>query len=263
MEKKNNSLVIILMGVIIVILAVLCVLFATDTISFKSNNDSNVLDGNVSTDNSASNDIVENNNSISQEELEKIVKEELYIITNRNTGRKTIKSLSDIESYDLETLAINKFNSSSSTLTSISKNEMQDILNDTCLSNLSISFEGTYTKNEYTKRNLYYGNIGAYKTVSFNENNDKYELAMKFIFVDNGDSGDRGWNGYGDMDSLKDMITNNSVVQIYDDNGSKKVDDLQKYLNDNYDNIKEKLSTYRFTFEKQNDKLVLTGLSVN
>lgn len=41
MEKKNNSLVIILMGVIIVILAVLCILFATGTINLK-NNDINI-----------------------------------------------------------------------------------------------------------------------------------------------------------------------------------------------------------------------------
>lgn len=36
MEKKNNNLVIILMGIIIVILAVLCVLFATNTITFNN-----------------------------------------------------------------------------------------------------------------------------------------------------------------------------------------------------------------------------------
>ena len=35
MEKRNNNIVIILMGVIIIILAVLCVLFATNTITFN------------------------------------------------------------------------------------------------------------------------------------------------------------------------------------------------------------------------------------
>ncbi len=35
MKKKNNGIVIILMGVIIVILAVLCILFATNTITFN------------------------------------------------------------------------------------------------------------------------------------------------------------------------------------------------------------------------------------
>ena len=35
MEKKNNKGIIILIGVIIIILAVLCVLFATNTITFN------------------------------------------------------------------------------------------------------------------------------------------------------------------------------------------------------------------------------------
>lgn len=41
MKKKNNSLIIILMGIIIVILAVLCVLFATGTIDLNSKESSN------------------------------------------------------------------------------------------------------------------------------------------------------------------------------------------------------------------------------
>ena len=36
MEKKNNKVIIILMGVIIIILAVLCVLFAIGTITFNN-----------------------------------------------------------------------------------------------------------------------------------------------------------------------------------------------------------------------------------
>ena len=35
MEKKNNKGIIILMGVIILILVVLCILFATNTITFN------------------------------------------------------------------------------------------------------------------------------------------------------------------------------------------------------------------------------------
>ncbi len=263
MKKDYNNFVVILLVVIIVILAVLCVLFATDTISFHSKNHVGESGSNVSDDESQnSNDTTVEKNNISQKVLETIVNDELYIITNRNMGRNTIKTIHDIESYDLETLVINKFNSSSSTLTSISKNEMQDILNETCLSNLSITFDGTYTKGEYTKRNLYYGKIGAYKTVSFKQDNGKYMLSMKFIFVDNGDSGDRGENGYGNMDSLKNST--DPIIQIYDfDTMTQKVLDLQQYLDDNFDSIKDKLATYDFIFEKQNDKIVLTDLSVN
>lgn len=41
MEKSNNKLVILLLGIIIVILAVLCVLFATGTIAFNFNDKDN------------------------------------------------------------------------------------------------------------------------------------------------------------------------------------------------------------------------------
>lgn len=57
MEKKNNNgVVIMLMGVIIVILAVLCVLFATDTITFNKNiNDSNLTNESQTKDESNAN----------------------------------------------------------------------------------------------------------------------------------------------------------------------------------------------------------------
>ena len=259
MEKKNNSgmLVGILIGLVIALLVVVGLL-ATGTIGFKT---STTTDNGQISENNQTN---ENNDpaTVNQSELEKIIVDELYIITNRNTGRTTIKSINDIESYDLETLVINKYNESDSSLTEISKNEMQNILSETCLSNMTITFDGTYKKNEYTKRNLYYGKIGAFKTVSFNNENNKYMISVKYIFVDNGDSGDRGLNGYGTMDDLKE--NKNPIVQLYDDNTNTRIiDDIQKYLDNNFDTLKNKLATYNYTFEKQNDKIVLTSLSVN
>ena len=53
MEKKNNKIIIILMGVIIGVLLVLCVLFATDTITFnKKNNTISNEDATTTTDTS-------------------------------------------------------------------------------------------------------------------------------------------------------------------------------------------------------------------
>ena len=50
--EKNNKTVIVLLIVIIAILSALCVLFATGTISFKSN-DTEVNNPNQSTDNNS------------------------------------------------------------------------------------------------------------------------------------------------------------------------------------------------------------------
>ena len=261
-QGKNKNGIIALLVAIIVILLTLVVLLVTGTINLKPNTIGDNTQSNENISSNSDNTSTTSAKNITQEELEKIIVDELYIITNRNTGRSSIKSLDDIESYDLETLVINKYNSSDSSLTSITKSEMQDILNETCLSNMTITFNGTYTKNEYTKRNLYYGKIGAYKTVSFTDQEGKYILSVKYIFVDNYDSGDRGLNGYGNMDDLRTNI--NPIVQLRDDQNNKQlVDDVQNYLDDNFNSLKDKLATYTYTFERQNGKIVLTNMSVN
>lgn len=66
MEKKNNKGIIILMGVIIIILAVLCVLFVTDTIKFNSkvinnsNRNTSIFKDNKISDDSISNQTIPN-----------------------------------------------------------------------------------------------------------------------------------------------------------------------------------------------------------
>lgn len=65
--KKNNNIIILLMGIIIVILAVLCVLFATDTIQFKSDK---ITNNQVTSTNGNNSDSNQNNY-----DAEKIAKE--------------------------------------------------------------------------------------------------------------------------------------------------------------------------------------------
>ena len=67
MEKKNNKIIIILMGIIIVILAVLCVLFATNTITFNHKEIKNEIENqeNTSTKENEDKDTKEVLNNIS------------------------------------------------------------------------------------------------------------------------------------------------------------------------------------------------------
>ena len=67
MEKKNNKIIIILMGVIIIILAVLCVLFATNTITFNHQKIKNEIENqeNTSTKENEDKDTKEVLNNIS------------------------------------------------------------------------------------------------------------------------------------------------------------------------------------------------------
>lgn len=80
-NQKNNRGVIALLIVIIVILSVLCVLFATETISFKYNDvDTNEKNDNVA-DNNQTNQNANENNITNNEENENYLK---FVIDNEN-----------------------------------------------------------------------------------------------------------------------------------------------------------------------------------
>lgn len=69
MEKKNNKVTIIIMGIIIVILVVLCILFATDIISFNSSvnaNDKITSDSSQSSSNEEVKESKQENNFINE-----------------------------------------------------------------------------------------------------------------------------------------------------------------------------------------------------
>ena len=117
MEKKNNSLVIILMGIIIIILAVLCVLFATDTINLKSNESSNEANNQeVESQNDINNQSVENQNNNNQDtniQNSDVDKEEvIYTVDNVNFEYKTdmeaeFNGVMDTEKYFNHKISIN------------------------------------------------------------------------------------------------------------------------------------------------------------
>ena len=66
MENKNNKIIIVIMGVIIIILAILCILFATNTITFNTKVNSNTkenLNNKSNNNNDNINSTNENNNN--------------------------------------------------------------------------------------------------------------------------------------------------------------------------------------------------------
>ena len=88
MEKgNNNKIVILLLIAIIGILSVLCILFATDTISFKSNNiDNNELSNeNIDSENNSLNDdVIEDNKIVNIDEALFIRKTRITLIDESN-----------------------------------------------------------------------------------------------------------------------------------------------------------------------------------
>ena len=64
---------------------------------------------------------------------------------------------------------------------------------------------------------------------------------------------------YGSIADIKSKT--NSIVKAY--NESNEYIDAQDYLDNNYDSIKEKLATYTYVFEFEDEKLVLDSFSIN
>jgi hypothetical protein len=91
---------------------------------------------------------------------------------------------------------------------------------------------------------------------NYEKNNNKYVISMNYLFADD----NVGWEYYyGSFNDVKNGA--NSIVKAYDENGTYL--NAQEYLDNNYNNIKDKLATYTYVFELKKDNLVLTDFSIN
>ena len=118
MDNQNkNKIIIALLVVIIVILSVLCILFATGTIGFKSNNvDNNKLNDNV-TDNNNDNNEINNTNSLSSICTAEVY-DKLQILSMENKTEQLGAIGSSIRGYNVTTTVTKDHN-----YTSIPENE--------------------------------------------------------------------------------------------------------------------------------------------
>ena len=263
MENQNNNKgVITLLVVIIVILAVLCVLFATGTISLKSNttnNNQQTSESNGSDNTESQED--DNLKSLNQDDFKKIVDDELYILFG-------FKSLNEVTNRRKLTLVFNKIDNNYNTIDTATKEQVEEAFNSTSIKNLGIQHESfdvfTYENNVYTKnkdimskRNLF--NCGfANKVENFEKQGNKYIISVKYLFTDVCPVSGYYYGAY----SNDDQKESNKIVEAYDSNNN--YIDSQKYLDENYDNIKDKLDTYIYTFEvDSNNKINLVDFSVN
>jgi len=132
------------------------------------------------------------------------------------------------------------------------------VFSKSSLSNLEITLnsydeyelgsDGYYIVNTsvMSKRNYYYATAYAKKVVDYVEQDGKYTLLVSYLL---GDS-DGHDSYYGNIDDLK-----NSVNAIADVGDSVNDNTVQNYLDNNYEQIKSKLSTYNYVFDG-NCKLV-------
>lgn len=154
-EKNNNKGVIVLLVVIIVILALLCILFATGTISLKSNSVDN---------NQNSNGITDNNNLITNNEAESILKN-LYNDAVRHIYNEGVSYCGTYATGDNVTLSLNGFSyTKSATFNSFAEleNYLKGYMTESLLAssnyNKSTTFEGTTINSYYEKDGSLYCN---------------------------------------------------------------------------------------------------------
>lgn len=245
-QEKGNKGVIALLVVIIVILLALVVLLANGTINLRNNSS---IDNQQAGKNNQQSDDVNIEKEFTENDFKKVVDDELYILFG-------FKSLDELTNRRKLTLVFNKLDPDYVTIDSASKEKVEEVFNSTSIRNLGIQHEtfdvftyenNTYTKNkeQMSKRNLFYPNKLANKVNSFEKKNNQYVISVNYLFPDD----TRGWQYYyGSWDNFTEA---NKIVKAYDDNNQ--YIDAQKYLDDNYDNIKDKLDTYVYTFEVDNN----------
>lgn len=271
MENKNNKGIIILLAMIIAILGLLCILLVTNKISFNfnelNNSNQNINDSVLEEENNVSYD------NMSEEKLKNIIEKQLFILFRYSDPVTKIENI-DNKSKLLLALSIledkytTKSNDINTTIVSVTKSELENCFNSSIISDLGIkheSFDLYELTSEYYNRNtdllVYSKEMYKYmlpmasKVKNYEKKNNQYTISMNYLFPDD----TVGFQYYyGSLTDIKKQI--NSIVKAYDDNGYL---DAQKYLDDNYNNIKDKLTTYNYTFEVANNKIKLVNFSIN
>lgn len=275
-EEKGKNIIIVLLLVIVVALVAFVLLILTNTISIKLGdkfNNSLQISDNVNVVDNSSNETESDSTTnkiakYSQETFKKIVDDELYILFG-------LKSLSEVTNGRKLGLVFDKIekkysygdNDVYSTVQSISRKKVEEVFNNTSISELGIEHQSydVYVVNDYSynrnndqmsKRG--YAHCGIYGKVSNYEKKDsKYILSVKYMFPDTCEGLEKFYGSYG----YTSQNDSNFIVKAHDDNMN--YIDPQKYIDENYDSIKDKLDTYVYTFEVNNGKIKLVDYSIN
>ena len=205
--------------------------------------------------------------SISQDKLVNIVESDLFILF-----KKDVKSLSDITNDDKLYVALNKLKSDKNELYDLddfSKDDLDNSFSKTCISQLSINHKSfdiyVYDDGIYRVINpdalstMYYSYVFpiAKKVSNFLINDGKYTLSIKYIFPDDTPP----IYGYGSINNI--IKEDNPVVRIMPEDAPGETIDVQKYLDDNYDRIKDELATYNYVFSKDNGKISIVDFYID
>lgn len=262
MEKKNTGLI-----VLVIILFLLVIGLGGFIVYDKIlNNNDNNTNNEVNNNNEANDD---NLNSV-RKSLESIVEEELYILWNKNNiheisaqerlqvalERYAKDNNLDLLRYEPETITAKDLETSYyKTSCTINPLVHQNIyLYEKIASSTDVLYtydasNQTYTVNPIGKGAIKieptYSNVIEFKQLSENE----YSISYQYLFT---------WENHGEVDnnvyfSYEDVKNKVNGIKVFDIQGMlNSYDELEKELNDyvenNYDSIKDKMVTHNYVF---------------
>ncbi len=273
MNKKLWSHIIIL----VLMIAIICMssLAAYHSIMNKNNNQLNNSNGNNN-----------NTNTVSQEELLTIINNELFVLnpytgldklTNQDKLDVAVKKLcgniyyciDDIKSY-IDTFSSTNL-ANAYIKTSLAKFNYTDEDVKCPAANYEHSiwkYDNVYKKYTYVEPGHGANSIAIAfkKIVSFTKNGNEYKISIKYAWyksaLSDGPANVYAFATYMDAKNNTNsiyMIATNRVEAINYDVES----EFNKYFTDNYETYKDKIPTYNYVFEYQNNQLYLTNFNVN
>lgn len=286
MEKKNVGVKITIIILTILVFGLGSFVFYEHVLINNVNNNEKVpSNGNEVGDNDESNqlnDEVQNSSKdFLKDDLKKIIDDQLWILfkSSYHKNDNSLIKIKDISNNDklllslvlLENKYLIKSNGVNTTFINFSSDELEKAFNSSVISNLGIKHKSfdiyklsesgdIYNRDEnlliYSKSFYGYHNSAASIIKDFKKDGNKYTISMNYLFADD----KMAWQYY--YGSLTDALNRkNPIVEAYNENESEYID-AQKYLDSNYDRIKDKLAAYKYVFEVRDGKLILTDFSV-
>lgn len=212
---------------------------------------------------------------ISEKEMETLLEEELYVLWNK----ENIEEITDNERL---TLAIKKYAKNNNLdyyeIKSVNAKDVEDAFKTTSIGYLKLNHQNikgsfkitTCEHNEweydnstevYTNAIVGHGICASkevyHKLISFEEKNGKYIAVYKSIF-NYSCEGDDSVSLYG---SYEDAVNNQNKLTEINSFEYSTEEEFEKILAAKYEDIKNDLMTYTYTFEKTNGKITLVDFN--
>ena len=223
-------------------------------------------------------------NKYSQQDIEKVLEEEGSILY----GDSSLLEFDDKEKTYVAFMLYKKANSERDlSATGFTLDDIKKYYEDSIYSEIGVNYTDVYLAPGYNEVYFHLNN-GKYtfepmaahgtssitpvysKVVDYNAVDNVYNISIQYVFTFHGDSpmDAKLYYTYQDALSNKNAFYNFNIEDYfseekptYDTDLLNK--DINNYINDNYDKIKDNLKTYNYTFKVVNDKLKLTDFKVN